>query len=109
MLAHLTRKRLLRGDFRTGVLEYESRSLYWSGPNAEGDEFQSPICVVIDVGREFTMTFDGKLYLTGAGVGQYKTFTPWALYTAAAQGYYGFTLLWDEKYDHEEAEAVASS
>src|SRR4051812_22669648 len=99
MLAHLTRKRLRRGNFRTGVLEYEHTMLRYSGHNAGGDEIEGPVCIVIDVGRDFTMTWDGKLYLTGTGKGQYRTFTPTGLVSAARQGWLGMTLLWDEMHD----------
>lgn len=102
MLAHLSRKKLLGGS-RFGC-HYAATSLRWSGPNAAGDDFDAPVCIVIDVGRAFTMSFDGKLYLTGAGKAQYQTFTPMGLLQAARQGWFGFTLLYDEETDEPDTE-----
>lgn len=96
MLAHLSRKQLVRLDVRTGEAQYVDAWLRWSGDRCQGSEFEAPVGVVIDVGRAFTMTFDGKLYLTGDGKAQYQTFTPDGLLMAARRGYFGFTLLWDE-------------
>jgi hypothetical protein len=101
MLAHLSCARLVHGNIRTGV-EYKPSQLRWSGANAAGDELEAPVCIVIDVGRTFTMSFNGNLYITGKRPGvkrdpaQYKTFTPMRLFQCAQRGRYGLRLLYCE-------------
>lgn len=99
MLAHLTKKRLKRGNLQTG-LEHDHCSLRWSGDKAQGDEFDGPVCYVIDVGTTFAMSFDDKLYVIGPGPANAKTFTVFELLHAAMMGWYGLTLRYDESRDN---------
>lgn len=126
MLAHLTRYRVKRFDPKTGDRLLEQTALRWSGINAQGDEFQEPVCVVIDVGRTFTMSFDGNLYVTSKNaekdLAYCRTFSPQQLYNIATcqRNRFGFVLLYDALYGGDDeaeetspatsegAEAVAS-
>ena len=99
MLAHLTRKRFLRGNARTGELEYEDSALRWSGAQADGDEFQSPVEVVIEVGGRFVINSNNKL----VRLGQEWEYTPARLYQCAAAQQFGFVLLYDEKHELQRA------
>lgn len=78
-------------------------ALRYSGDHAQGDEFLSPVCAVIDVGRSFTITWDGKLFLTGEGKARYQEFSAASLLKAARDGWFDLTLLWDA-FDPEEKE-----
>lgn len=105
MLAHLSRFRIYGGSLAKPL--WQETSLRFAGDNAHGNEISEPSCFVIDVGRDFTMSFDGKLYLTGAGKAQFQTFTPTGLLQAARKGWFGFTLLYDEQEEPSEfAEAT---
>jgi hypothetical protein len=64
----------------------------WSGYNASGDPAHSP-ALVVDTGRDFLITSDGKLYLTGAGRLQFAEFSPSEFALAAKSGMFGFTVL----------------
>lgn len=116
MLAHLTRYRVKRFDPKTGDRFLEQTTLRWSGINAQGDEFQEPVCIVIDVGRTFTMSFDGNLYVTSKAeerdLAYGRTFTPQQLYNIATcqRNRFGFVLLYDALYGgDDEDEAVATT
>lgn len=91
MIAHLSR---LRMD-RTG--EYREAPLHFAA-----DEWSEPTCYAIDIGRSFVIDAEGNLYLTGEGKARFQTFTPEGLLRSARDGWFGFTLLWDQEAEIEE-------
>jgi hypothetical protein len=64
----------------------------WSGYNASGDPSHRQ-ALVVDVGRDFLITSEGKLYLTSSGPRQFAEFSPWEFALAAKGGMFGFTVL----------------
>jgi hypothetical protein len=64
----------------------------WSGYNASGDPAHRQ-ALLVDVGRDFLITSEGKLYLTSPGPMQYAEFSPSEFALAAKGGMFGFTLL----------------
>lgn len=76
---------------------------YFSGYNACGDPFEGagfrtsreprPFDAVVDVGRDFIVTPEGQLYVTGPGPHQFMTWTADELVLAAKKGWFGFKLL----------------
>jgi hypothetical protein len=66
--------------------------LAWSGYNASGDPAHCP-ALVVDAGRDFLITSDGKLYLTSPGPMQFAEFSPSEFVLAAKGGMFGFTVL----------------
>jgi len=74
---------------------------YFSGHNASGDPFEGaglradreprPFDAVVDVGRDFVVTPEGQLYVTGPH--QFMTWTADELVLAAKKGWFGFKLL----------------
>lgn len=64
--------------------------LGWSGYGAEGDSSHRPWRAVVDLGRSYLVTSDGRLYLTQA---PRHEFTPESLILAARQGLFGLRLL----------------
>ena len=68
----------------------------WSGYNASGDPAHHH-ALVVDVGRDFLITGDGKLYLTGPGRMQFAEFSPSEFVLAAKGGMFGFTVLADDE------------
>lgn len=84
----------------------DGRRWRFSGYNACGDPYDGkggtrpgpetatrPFDAVVDIGREFILTSDGRLYLTGLGKGQFSTFSPEAVLLAAKLGHFGFKLI----------------
>ena len=69
--------------------------LAWSGYGASGDPAHV-FALVIDVGRDFLITDDGTLYLTGPGPHQFSEFSPECLAVAARLGRLGFRVLEDK-------------
>jgi hypothetical protein len=68
----------------------------WSGYNASGDPTHRQ-ALVVDVGRDFLITSDGKLYLTSPGPRQFAEFSPSEFALAAKGGMFGFTLLHEDE------------
>jgi len=75
----------------------------WSGYGASGDPAHLH-ALVVDVGRDFLITGEGRLYLTGPGPMQFTEWSPEAVVLAARGGMFGFrvviedeagTRLWD--------------
>lgn len=101
-LSHLKRRR--QGDLTSGPLAF-------AGVQAQGDEYNQPTSVVIDVGRRFVIEadeFDGQvLALLGEGHGQYMRFDSFRLTHAARMGWYGLTLLCDTAHEPEPEEVAA--
>jgi hypothetical protein len=64
----------------------------WSGYSAGGDPAHRH-ALVVDVGRDFLITSEGKLYLTGPGRLQFAEFSPSEFALAAKAGMFGFTVL----------------
>jgi hypothetical protein len=64
----------------------------WSGYNASGDPAHCQ-ALVVDVGRDFLITGEGKLYLTSPGPRQFAEFSPSEFALAARGGMFGFTVL----------------
>lgn len=94
MLAHLSRLRLVRGNVRTGELEYQRTLLRWSGPSAAGDELSAPVCAVIEVGCRFVISPSGYL---AASDWPAHPMTPTELLDNARKKRGGFILLYDEE------------
>lgn len=69
----------------------------WSGYNASGDPAHRPYGLVIDISRDFHITGEGRLYLTGPGRLQFAEFAPEAVVLAARGGMFGFRLLHDDE------------
>jgi hypothetical protein len=68
----------------------------WSGCNAGGDPAHHR-ALVVDVGRDFLITSEGKLYLTGPGPLQFAEFSPAEFALAARGGMFGFTVLAEDE------------
>lgn len=66
--------------------------LAWSGYNGLGDPSHA-YAFVIDVGRDFQITSEGNLYLTGPGPGQFEEFSPAGTVIAARGRMFGFRLI----------------
>jgi hypothetical protein len=64
----------------------------WSGYNAGGDPAHRQ-ALVVDVGRDFLITSEGTLYLTGPGPMPFAEFSPTEFVLAAKSGMFGFTVL----------------
>lgn len=79
MLAHIT---VLKGR------------LAWSGYGASGDPSHVH-ALVVDVGRDFLITGDGKLHIHGPGPHQFEEFTPTGVAIAARRGMFGFAVVAD--------------
>jgi hypothetical protein len=69
--------------------------LTWSGYGASGDPSHTH-AMNIDVGRDFLITSDGDLYLTGPGPFQFAEFSADGLAVAARLGRLGFRVLKDD-------------
>jgi hypothetical protein len=67
----------------------------WSGYNASGGPAYRP-ALVVDVGRDFLITSDGNLYLTGPGRLQFAEFSPSEFALAAKGAMFGFTVLQED-------------
>lgn len=98
MLAHLTRKRFVRGNARTGELEYEDCQLRWSGEQAQGDEFSAPVEVVIECSKALVINSENKLVRHSE---EYE-YTPARLWYFARNEQHGFNLLYDEQLEPAE-------
>jgi hypothetical protein len=61
----------------------------WSGHNASGDPGHVH-ALGLDVGRDFLITSDQRLYLTGPGPQRFKEFAPDGFVLAARSGMLGF-------------------
>ena len=68
----------------------------WSGYNAGGDPAHCQ-ALVVDVGRDFLITSEGNLYLTGPGRMQFAEFSPTEFAPAAKGGMFGFTIVQDDE------------
>ncbi len=68
----------------------------WSGHNAGGDPAHRH-ALVVDVGRDFLVTSEGNLYLTGPGRMQFAEFSPAGFALAAQRGMFGFTVLEEDE------------
>jgi hypothetical protein len=75
----------------------------WSGYGASGDPAHLH-ALVVEVGRDFLITGEGRLYITGPGPMQFTEWSPEAVVLAARGGMFGFrvviedeagTRLWD--------------
>jgi hypothetical protein len=69
----------------------------WSGYNASGDPAHRPHALVADVGRDFLITGEGNLYLTGPGPLRFTEWSPEAVVLAARGGMFGFRVLHDDE------------
>jgi hypothetical protein len=76
----------------------------WSGYGASGDPAHRPFGLIVDIGRDFLITGEGRLYITGPGPMQFTEWSPEAVVLAARGGMFGFrvviedeagTRLWD--------------
>jgi hypothetical protein len=65
----------------------------FSDYNASGDPDHRPFGMIIDVGREFLITGEGNLYLTGPGPLRFTEFTTEGVVLAARGGMFGFRVL----------------
>lgn len=65
----------------------------WSGHNASGDPRHEPHALVVDVGYDFHITDEGRLYLTSPGRMQFEEFTAFAFVLSARLGYFGFKVI----------------
>jgi hypothetical protein len=63
----------------------------WSGHNTGGDPAHHH-ALVVDVRRDFIITSEGNLYLTGPGRMQFAEFSPAGFVLAARRGMFGFTV-----------------
>jgi hypothetical protein len=70
--------------------------LAWSGYNASGDPAHNH-ALVVDVGRDFLITSEGKLYLNSPGPLQFAEFSPTGFAVAARSGMLGFMVLKDDE------------
>jgi alkanesulfonate monooxygenase SsuD/methylene tetrahydromethanopterin reductase-like flavin-dependent oxidoreductase (luciferase family) len=77
-------------------LVIRNNCLTWSGYNASGDPAHT-LALVVDVGRDFLITSDGKLYLNSPGPLQFAEFSPGGFAVAARSGMLGFTVLQDDE------------
>jgi hypothetical protein len=68
----------------------------WSGHNAGGDPAHHH-ALVVDVGRDFLITSEGKLYLNSPGLMQFAEFSPSGIALAARSGMMGFTVIKDDE------------
>ncbi len=68
----------------------------WSGYGASGDPAHLH-ALVVDVGRDFHITDEGRLYLTGAGPLQFTEWTPEAVVLAARGGMFGFRIVIEDE------------
>jgi hypothetical protein len=68
----------------------------WSGYNAAGDPAHHH-ALVVNVGRDFLITSEGNLYLTGPGRMQFAEFSPAGFALATGRGMIGFTVLEDDE------------
>jgi hypothetical protein len=77
-------------------LVIRNNRLVWSGYNASGDPAHTH-ALVVDVGRDFLITSDGRLYLSSPGPLQFAEFSPTGFAVAARSGMLGFTVLKDDE------------
>jgi hypothetical protein len=77
-------------------LVIRNNRLAWSGYNASGDPTHH-YALVVDVGRDFLITSDGKLYLNSPGPLQFAEFSPAGFAVAARSEMLGFTVLKDDE------------
>jgi hypothetical protein len=77
-------------------LVIRNNRLTWSGYNASGDPAHHD-ALVVDVGRDFLITSDGKLYLNSPGPLQFAEFAPSGFAVAARGGMLGFTVVKDDE------------
>ena len=77
-------------------LVIRNNRLTWSGYSAGGDPAHTH-ALVVDVGRDFLITSDGKLYLNSPGPLQFAEFSPSGFAVAARSGMLGFTVLKDDE------------
>ena len=77
-------------------LVVRNNRLTWSGYNASGDPAHTH-ALVVDVGRDFLITSDGKLYLNSPGPLQFAEFSPIGFAVAARSEMLGFTVLKDDE------------
>jgi hypothetical protein len=68
----------------------------WSGYNASGDPAHCQV-LAVDVGRDFLITSEGNLYLTGPGRLQFAEFSPSEFVLAAKGRMFGFTVLHEDE------------
>jgi hypothetical protein len=69
----------------------------WSGYGASGDPAHRPFGLIVDIGRDFLITGEGRLYLTGAGPLRFTEWSPEAVVLAARGGMFGFRLLAEDE------------
>jgi hypothetical protein len=77
-------------------LVIRNNRLTWSGYNASGDPAHTH-ALVVDVGPDFLITSDGKLYLNSPGPLQFTEFSPTGFAVAARSRMLGFSILKDEE------------
>ena len=68
----------------------------WSGYGASGDPAHVH-ALVVDVGRDFLITEEGRLYLIGPGPLQFTEWTPEAVVLAARGGMFGFRVVIEDE------------
>ena len=68
----------------------------WSGYGASGDPAHLH-ALVVDVGRDFLITGEGRLYLTGPGPMRFTEWTPEAVVLAARGGMFGFRVVIEDE------------
>ena len=73
-------------------LFFRNGRLAWSGYGASGDPTHTH-ALVVDIGRDFIITGDGRLYLTGPGPFQFEEFSADGVTIAARRGMFGFSVL----------------
>jgi hypothetical protein len=69
----------------------------WSGHNASGDPAHRPYAMIVDVGRDFTITSEGNLYLTGAGPLRFTELSVTGFVLAARCGWFGLKIVTEEE------------
>ncbi len=68
----------------------------WSGYGASGDPVHLH-ALVVDVGCDFLITGEGRLYLTGPGPMQFTEWSPEAIVLAARGGMFGFRVVIEDE------------
>ena len=69
----------------------------WSGYGASGDPAHRPYALIVDVGRDFHITEEGRLYLTGPGPKRFTEWSPEAVVLSARGGMFGFRVVAEDE------------
>jgi hypothetical protein len=69
----------------------------WSGYLAQGDPAHRPWRAVVDVGRDFFLSEDGKLYFAGSGKHVFIDWTPSAVLMASRYRMFGMRLIEEDE------------